>query len=652
MTTFSQSDPAAQASSAGTWVRLGLEELALTLRNQWTTYLSRKGWGSSHKLTQPCSARSPLLPKLMETLLRVTSPFDTERDVLEQDDAIICHEINNGAPIGIISALAESPAWPTSRPKKRKRGECDHIRWSSDDFSTLASTFPSANLQDERLCAYAQRQIDEEIQLGRMVLVDYPPTGGAVSRCTPIWKDVEKTKVRLISDFRRSGINHHILFDRTVLYPAKREIFSLVADASDSDSIVQYDVKSAYRLLSVASEEVPFLTLNNPTGPGFLIDFCIPFGLVTSPTLWVRTNACIHKLQTRLLSCITGVRIHGGWRPRDKGFVYVDDSCWKSSDPCFCLTALLLIALVCGVRIEYSKIRISASSSTVLGFEIDLRHKTVTIPSIKKANLLLTLTTFRSLPRIPLDILETIIGKLSWIAQLRRAWKRWLAPLFATASVANKYGLRSIRPGAAFENSIAFFIHELQQFPGVLVPARTARRFAVFTDASLEGLGGVLCEICGNTMTKSFSLVNDTMWWFHLHNLDDTKLWQSVASYCTEGQEDQLESKHINTLELIAAVKGVTEVQSILAWDSTYQDSGPVRIHLFLDNLAMVYVINKWKSSSQVLQRLLSSIEMWEASVSASFIPSTTNVVCDFSSRNQRDTILHYVPRRWHFIPW
>lgn len=68
----------------------------------------------------------------------------------------------------------------------------------------------------------------------------------------------------------------------------------------------------------------------------------------------------------------------------------------------------------------------------------------------------------------------------------------------------------------------------------------------------------------------------------------------------------------------------MTDIQSILACDFTYQDSGPVRIHRFLDDLAMVHVMNKWNSSSLVLQRLLSSIEPWEASISASFIPSTT----------------------------
>ncbi|KAF4701762.1 hypothetical protein FOZ63_017352, partial [Perkinsus olseni] len=79
---FIGSPPSRQATMGPSWQQAGIEALADNVRQKWIQYLSSEGWATTEALETRASARSPLYPVLMETLLRVTSPVaDSERYV-------------------------------------------------------------------------------------------------------------------------------------------------------------------------------------------------------------------------------------------------------------------------------------------------------------------------------------------------------------------------------------------------------------------------------------------------------------------------------------------------------------------------------------------------------------------------------------------
>ncbi|KAF4723670.1 hypothetical protein FOZ63_014060, partial [Perkinsus olseni] len=134
------------------WQRLGIGALADEVRDAWIQYLVASGWATEQALRTQASTKSPLYPMLMETLLKITSPVGDDHDASTKDDYLICNQIMNGASIGLTSVVTESSAWPSSTPKKRKRGESSLIKWPSTDYAKDPSSFPAYTSRDTRLC--------------------------------------------------------------------------------------------------------------------------------------------------------------------------------------------------------------------------------------------------------------------------------------------------------------------------------------------------------------------------------------------------------------------------------------------------------------------------------------------------------------------
>ncbi|KAF4724807.1 hypothetical protein FOZ63_018781, partial [Perkinsus olseni] len=112
---------------------------------------------------------------------------------------------------------------------------------------------------------------------------------------------------------------------------------------------------------------------------------------------------------------------------------------------------------------------------------------------------------------------------------------------------------------------------ELKHFPSKTIPASTCRRFAVITDASLQGIGGIICEVSMNKKNGGLTLHRQHIWWFNLFHTDSPLDWHRVIQFCTHGDRRYLESRDINTLEMLAATKGIHAVQGILADDDDSQ---------------------------------------------------------------------------------
>ena len=105
-----------------------------------------------------------------------------------------------------------------------------------------------------------------------------------------------KTKVRLVHDLSRSGVNHLIRLPERIVLPRLSDIIDAARDllaqrsATQGVGLMVLDFKDAFKQLHVHPDEQRFLT-------GAYSDGCfaysrVLFGVVTGPLVWGRVAAC------------------------------------------------------------------------------------------------------------------------------------------------------------------------------------------------------------------------------------------------------------------------------------------------------------------------------------------------------------------------
>ncbi|KAF4647321.1 hypothetical protein FOL47_004743, partial [Perkinsus chesapeaki] len=208
-----------------------------------------------------------------------------------------------------------------------KKGECEGIRWCGKDEATMPRPKP---VVDEDMKRLTREQLQVELDTGRMkgfskeaLSKDDSRQVLALTRLGPIWKNAQHDRVRLISNFRESGVNTRIKerMKTTIALPSLTHVRRMLMDDETplQPYIGEYDIKGAYRSISVADRERGFLALVPPEGcielegstnhggsraQVILWENNLPFGLVSSGSIFQRTNACVHRVQKRLLGLI------------------------------------------------------------------------------------------------------------------------------------------------------------------------------------------------------------------------------------------------------------------------------------------------------------------------------------------------------------
>ncbi|KAF4682645.1 hypothetical protein FOZ60_010266 [Perkinsus olseni] len=205
---YEQASRLEQTEMANKWVALGIEceseQLAATLAR----LLESTGLGSSETLLQSASPISPIRGRLLES--RVTWPGEGP------EDCGIAAVAMSGMPLGLSVPFPEDlRTWPAFHEQSLRPGEPEVIRWKG---------LPDSDL---------------------LPLVRKPMTASwltySMSRYSAnvVWKDPAHSKIRIIKNYRTSGVNHASRMLTAALYPGLPQIRLLLREIT-SGTVREY----------------------------------------------------------------------------------------------------------------------------------------------------------------------------------------------------------------------------------------------------------------------------------------------------------------------------------------------------------------------------------------------------------------------------
>ncbi|KAF4727291.1 hypothetical protein FOZ62_029447, partial [Perkinsus olseni] len=449
---YEQASRLEQTEMANKWVALGIERESEQLAATLARLLESAGLGSSETLLQSASPISPIRGRLLES--RVTWPGEGP------EDCGIAAVAMSGMPLGLSVPFPEDlRTWPAFHEQPLRPGEPE--------------------VDDSAMARLLDEQIKRELETGKMISMNrstFRETGGlGISKANVIWKDAAHSKIRIISNYRTSGVNHASRMLTTTLYPGLPQIRLLLREVGPGSALAEYDVSSAFRTLQTHPLECRFLALRDPrpSAPpdGILYDLAVPFGAKASCSVFVRVNSAIHRTQRRLLGaaydrlsgpfCMEGEdrigRGHAFARSRrPRGFIFVDDSRWVFTS-ILGLVMLLMLALVYRVGVEYGKVHYLSGDCRVLGWKVDCNSDTkcegekgspcLSIPPEKAERYSGMIEQMLADGVTSTSEFASILGKLAWCAQLMVVWRPHLASLYAQKAIAEKRSLHSFRLG-------------------------------------------------------------------------------------------------------------------------------------------------------------------------------------------------------------
>ncbi|KAF4683529.1 hypothetical protein FOZ60_009006 [Perkinsus olseni] len=219
---YEQASRLEQTEMANKWVALGIERESEQLAATLARLLESAGLGSSETLLQSASPISPIRGRLLES--RVTWPGEGP------EDCGIAAVAMSGMPLGLSVPFPEDlRTWPAFHEQSLRPGEPE-----ADD-SVMA------NLLNE--------QIQRELETGKIISANV------------VWKDPAHSKIRIIKNYRTSGVNHASRMLTAALYPGLPQIRLLLREVGPGSALAEFDVTSAFRTLQPHPLEHRFLAL-------------------------------------------------------------------------------------------------------------------------------------------------------------------------------------------------------------------------------------------------------------------------------------------------------------------------------------------------------------------------------------------------------
>jgi hypothetical protein len=606
LSTFESSTRVEQSELAGVWSHLGVQILADDCREATLQLLEEHGFGEKETLDVPSSEVCPLRIRLLEVLCRICE------DENVPNDTSMLLGVTGGCGVGLKVPIHENPAcWPLARGSRPlRKGEPLDIRWNKTgcEFCHIPSC---GKIEEGLMKTLVYKQIEDELVAGRMVEANWDnSTTKALTKLSAIWKS-DRLKVRLLSDFRRSGINRQIPLLTTVLLPKLSDIKVLLMESSSSEFLGEFDIKSAYRNIPVSPHEADWLCVTDPresNSPGkCLRDVCLPFGLISSPLIFCRINANLFRLQKKLFRVI--------FKSEPKAMLYIDDASWflKLIKQ---LVFVIVISLMLKMPIEFTKVHYQKSNTRIQGVRVCIETRSISIPEEKRSTLTKLIMEVLNCNKILVATLESLTGKLSWCAQLIRHWKPNLQYLYQLKGVATTEKLRSIQLSEKVKEVLRTYVQQLSCDISIPVMSITAKQIHLITDASTYGLGGCY----------SFE---EHFYWFALNQDDDVEIWSKIIEM--RNTDNSLVCGDISYLELFAIIEGLLCIEKFVA-----NKCEEFTIHCMCDNVAAVTAINKWNSTSKSMRWLLGMVTGWVGRVTATHIAGEENIFCDFVSRNPK----------------
>lgn len=260
-------------------------------------------------------------------------------------------------------------------------------------------------------------QIKAELAEGNYIKVKEKPL--IVSALGAIPK--QSGGIRLIHDCSRpcgQAVNNYAEID-SYKFQTVEEFLDMVKPNCFMGKI---DLKSAYRSIKIskASQRATGLKWCIDGEDTYLADTCLPFGAKASPGIFHRITQAVKWMMAR------------------KGFhnivVYLDDFAFTGSTREECMLIMnTLIGLLrkLGFHISWDKVEGPSQQVTFLGVRVDSVSMSCSIPEEKITKIRYELVKFADRKRASKNQLQSLVGKLSWVARVVPAGRIYLRALIA-----------------------------------------------------------------------------------------------------------------------------------------------------------------------------------------------------------------------------
>lgn len=282
-----------------------------------------------------------------------------------------------------------------------------------------------------------------------------------------------------------NAINDFIESSWTCEYHTFEEAVALVQRIGRGGRLCKVDIKGAFRLIPVRREDRHLLCF---VLDGHLFaELSLPFGLSSSPSIFEGYSSAIEwaLLQRNITE----------WHR------WVDDYLIGGKTAAACLAnrdGLLETFHTMGVPENKPKLLAEGTPATTavhLGLLFDTESMTVSVTDDRLAELRDVVGVALRAETLTVKEAQTVVGKLNFAAYAVQAGRTYLRRLFDALRTAHEHRSYSVAITSIVRRDLQWWSEVLQQWPGrslLLEPEwREAEQLAIFTDASLIGLGGM-----------------------------------------------------------------------------------------------------------------------------------------------------------------
>ena len=399
------------------------------------------------------------------------------------------------------------------------------------------------------------------------------------------------SEVRLIHDASRpytKSLNSYAKLVQDATHYASLD--QVVAKLQPNGWLAKVDLRHAYRCVPISPSNYSVTGLKwKFTGSKhykYFYDTRLPFGAKRSPGIFQRITESVTRMLHR--------------RGYKSVFVYLDDfiivtdtekRCWEAYQ---CLLGVLMRL---GFTVNWNKVVEPSQNIIFLGVSIDSLSRKISIPQDKLIEIKDELKCWQLRKKATKRQLQQLIGKLNWAAKMLRTSRPFIRRIIDLSCIPKRPSHRVRIPAGVCED-LRWLLAICERFNGTVVIPEIAPQpdHVISTDASLEG-GAAFQD--GD--------------WLYTHWISD---YPNVASL------------HINLKELFVVLLACRR------WYHKWKDK---TIHLYTDNMATMYVINKGSMKNNIGMQFVREIfylaAIYNFKLIAKYIKSGDNVIADAVSR-------------------
>ena len=403
------------------------------------------------------AARSHALPNYLGAKITIPSGLNLEvweRNLVDYQDQEVCQYLRYGWPVNYTSI---EPPQPTSKNHSNAHAFLDQV---------------------DRFIA---KEVDLDAMLGPF---DLPPFSPWV-QTSPIMTREKKNSHdrRIIVDLSfppgasvNSGIPRHTFQGESREYslPSIADLITKVQLEGEGCFIWKADLSRAYRQLRIDPLDTPLLAIKHRGY--YYLDLCPSFGCRTSGGSCQRTtDAVVYMMAKR-----------GHFT-----LAYVDDFCGVERgyrDACTSYSTFEQLTSDLGLALAPDKCTYPSTNVEWLGFEIDTKKMTVTIPAEKLAEVVSECEQWLDKKQATKRQVQSLTGKLVHISKCIPPGRKFISRIL-TALRATPDG-HYININRDFRSDVRWFLEYAMSSNGVALIDPPREEILLECDSCLEGGGG------------------------------------------------------------------------------------------------------------------------------------------------------------------